>query len=805
MTTQLQLTATSSGGHRRLSDQEQERNEIDDAKLSTPLHTVILFPNDYDDPDHASLSIPEFADDALSTRPHPCLLREPPLDENGIRTFGRLPKYFRTKTFERITRSIEHHLKNNVASDWYTATTIEAVGARTRYLHHMVVFMEKIKEKGFKIDYAKDLQTALRMARNINDDISTPETPYIPLTPKTPKTPKSPKTPKTSVSVASTVSPTVSKTPPTSVPMLLVAPRSSVRILLDARAYDAHVHENVIMYPTHGEASWDYPKIYDLQAFDAIAKKNGQWRPRWHMCDILPKYEWQANDMKKKAVLQKKDCPFPEKVYRNKKQVLKRSHSACANLVEVFPWAPPPPAGQRKKAKTDDHVDGISEPACQEPLDRFRERIEKRDQAWVKGTTEKNAKRAENHFLHSARFYNYIHQEYVDSFSTFGEFRIFIATRYKDPKNEAAGREPYVVDIIKTRFLTPDERESFQKKIKGQEELDGPEKFPENGIVRCKYTTTNMEVSRLKRPTSAEDHRHFEGGPKLTWRDLEKFALSQYRRLHRKYPETYKSLDVGTRIDLGVGPKDTLFINEVTRWWFAAWFSGYEDLERQDTIVEAFAKSFYEVFQAATRENTGDDDGGNDDGSDDGSGQGDEDFLNDLPDDSNEPGPQAKPKPQKPPKQPRKQPRKQPQKQPRKQPRKQPPQQPSQQPQQQPPQQTSKKPLPRLRKRPHRPDQNLDDEVQRLHNENQLNTLIVFDLKRYVKSKELPMGGGTKAELIAAIQDLLGETDDDNDGDLNPEDDDNPISGDENGHNAGEIGGSDDDDDDDADVPNGAA
>ena len=648
--------ATSSVAHQRTSIQEQQRNEIDDEKLTKPLHTVILFPIDYDHPGQVTIALPQHADDVLCSRPHPQVLREPRLNDNGTRTFtqAELPSYFNKNNFQRIQKDLEHDMKDFARSNYYSDTTQEG-GGSTRYLHHLAVFMEKLKDRGFNIRYAKDLQTAFRLTREMNHKIQPRSSPYIAKTPKTPKTP---------TSEESIVSPKKPKKVPSSIVMLIAAPRSAPRILMDARVYDTHIHENVLIMPTHSESRWDYPKIYDLQAFDDIAKKDQSWRPRWHMCDIAPKFEWDLAETKKKVVWPRTPCPFPPEIYTGKRQVLKRGHSCCGYTVATYEWElePKGPAKKRKAGKKDDKIyaDG---PACHKTLDLFREFLEMDDRAPVKGNPELNKVKAENTFLHSSRFYHYIHQEYVDSLRSFGEFRVFVATRWINANDEAAGREPYVVDIIRTYFPSDTEKEEHINKLEGTVELAGEEAFPEDGIERCRYLTRNMWVSRLRRPEAKENSPHYEGRPRLTWRYIEKFALSQYRRLHRTFPEHFKSLNVGTRVDVGIGPKDSLFINEITRWWFASWFAGYEDLELQDTVCEAFAKSFSEVFHPAPLDNEdgGDDEDGNED-DDDGDEGGDEEILRELPDDwmpgdRDEAGAGAAAKPKKPK---RKQPRKTP-------------------------------------------------------------------------------------------------------------------------------------------------
>ncbi|KAF1968460.1 hypothetical protein BU23DRAFT_656000 [Bimuria novae-zelandiae CBS 107.79] len=282
---------------------------------------------------------------------------------------------------------------------------------------------------------------------------------------------KNSKTPKSrATSGASTVtqtSTTGKKVP--GVKVMLLAYRVGNRVHMGSRAYDLHMHENVLIYPTHEEAAWDYPKIYDLHAFDALAKKAEQWRPRWHMCEIERKVP--VGSLKKKQTPKEIACPLPAEVYNKKKQVLKRGHSAYSDLVTVLDW-------------------------------QFIELQESLAQHYKNSSPDKNAKRMENRFLHSSRFYHHIHQEYVESLEEFGEIGIFVAIR---PKQDGT-REPYVVDMIKTRFTQGDaktidtERNKIRRKIAGELPKAGPENYPDNGIERCSYANENMIVTRLKRP-----------------------------------------------------------------------------------------------------------------------------------------------------------------------------------------------------------------------------------------------------------------------------------------------------------------
>ncbi|KAK7181770.1 hypothetical protein PSPO01_12220 [Paraphaeosphaeria sporulosa] len=694
------------------------------AQTETLLHTIIFFPVDYDDPGNESIANVEKADDSISTGPHKHMIRRPALEQASL-SFHEMPKYFQDEHFGRVQRRLRSIYFSELApidrkhyyaedSDSYAAQEKEGENITHRFLHQMPLFMHMLQEKGFRTVYARNLESAQRHARRLKNEINQGESPTY----RQPKTPATP--PATATSNSFTLSPTTPrKLPDPKLPeVMLLTYRVGTRIHLDSRAYDAHVGEHVLLYPSRDEISLDNAKIYDLQAFDAVAQKDDSWRPAWHQCNL------------KSVTAAEKECLFEEEKYKGlwqgKTQILKRGHSWGMHMVESVPWK-----------------GSFQEPACYRTLQEFHKKLKDADllNIHLEKHPGKLAQKAENHILHHSRFFNYIHQEYVDSLGTWGELRVFIRMKkVKDAKGNER-RVPKVVDIIKTHFNDRVAKDRFQKRfgppkpqtqkrkanlqpgarpgsgqrapekggtnapnqegdryasmfksqlkrtirqrklgmkpseyknknksglikilrdsdagdgaeqegveqagsdLEGEtavedehdtsgdtvleadaddgDELDpgdGPDEdffeLPDEGpIVRCTYYTYKMNVSRL----NLESKDPFRTYPKINISAIKRFAISQYRRLLSRYPKQFESLNVGARLDLGISSKQELFINEVTRWWFASWFGGLEDVEIQDRVARGFAESFAEAYKPDRKAN-GESDHESDDDEDD--------------------------------------------------------------------------------------------------------------------------------------------------------------------------------------------
>ncbi|KAH7070881.1 hypothetical protein FB567DRAFT_633815 [Paraphoma chrysanthemicola] len=153
----------------------------------------------------------------------------------------------------------------------------------------------------------------------------------------------------------------------------------------------------------------------------------------------------------------------------------------------------------------------------------------------------------------SSPFVHWFHQEYIQALQEF-EFRVFIATQ-KDPIG-LRGRRGRIVAVAKTSF----NRE------------------------------TNALASRILLP---EDHANRFDLPYL-----EAFSLHVFERLRARSDALlgFESLEVGVRLDIGVAQRapneHVAFVNEVTRWYGAHYFSNNILAEPKTQICKAFAQAF---------------------------------------------------------------------------------------------------------------------------------------------------------------------------------------------------------------------
>lgn len=157
-------------------------------------------------------------------------------------------------------------------------------------------------------------------------------------------------------------------------------------------------------------------------------------------------------------------------------------------------------------------------------------------------------------------------QAYEPFFASFGEFRVFIVAE-KDPCPTALrGRTGRILHTIITEWP--------------------------NG----NNSPSEMHV----RVASSLDFRNEQVSP-LTEQHLHAFALQVYERLRERadWRENFESLEVGVRLDIGVGVEGArgwemkgFFVNEITRWYNASWFS-------RQTLGEPMQEVAYKFAEAA--------------------------------------------------------------------------------------------------------------------------------------------------------------------------------------------------------------
>jgi hypothetical protein len=304
--------------------------------------------------------------------------------------------------------------------------------------------------------------------------------------------------------------------------------RKKVLVWLDVRqsvhphdwmaAYDMLTHECGAIFPPREEIIWADFKIYHLRAFDRIAAADGTYRPR----TCYP-------------VGAKHTC----RLGNNIKTVMKRSHSCAADQVRIVPM------GKR----------GV--PVC--------ERLP---------VSEEGPK--------SDGFYRWVHQEYVSSLVTFGEFRVYVATR----RGVGCAREPYVVHAIRTWWTNGE-----QKRLRD-----------DDGDV---HGTNTLGAFYQAAPVLQGDTWHEY--PLLNYDMLVAYALHTYCRLQNFGEKGFQSLDVGGRLDISIAPNGgQFFVNDLTRWYGAHHFALETQPHPSDKICRAYAKAFAETRRIDARDETED-------------------------------------------------------------------------------------------------------------------------------------------------------------------------------------------------------
>ncbi|KAF9878296.1 lea domain protein [Colletotrichum karsti] len=146
----------------------------------------------------------------------------------------------------------------------------------------------------------------------------------------------------------------------------------------------------------------------------------------------------------------------------------------------------------------------------------------------------------------------WFHQEFVEFLSTM-EFRVFITTR---PSSDGLrGRKGHVLRVCLTRVSDV-----------GATEAMSP---TETDYAACGFSSN----------------------------DICSFALQCFESLRTLQSEELASLEVGCRLDIGADkPGGRLFVNEITRWSGAHYYSHKCSPDSQDSICEGFAVAFVDWF-----------------------------------------------------------------------------------------------------------------------------------------------------------------------------------------------------------------
>jgi len=94
----------------------------------------------------------------------------------------------------------------------------------------------------------------------------------------------------------------------------------------------------------------------------------------------------------------------------------------------------------------------------------------------------------------------------------------------------------------------------------------------------------------------------------ITLKGVEDYALSVYDALRSQEDslKRYESLEIGIRLDIGISPKSSwacsaqLFINEITRWYDASFFSTRLCNSPYDQICQRYTEAINSYFPANT-------------------------------------------------------------------------------------------------------------------------------------------------------------------------------------------------------------
>ena len=119
----------------------------------------------------------------------------------------------------------------------------------------------------------------------------------------------------------------------------------------------------------------------------------------------------------------------------------------------------------------------------------------------------------------------YFHQEFVDTFDSIGEFRVFLVCERCG--QGLRNRRAKIIHTIRT-------------------------KFEDDDIIAYNVTATES-----------------------SYHELHEFALYIMSCLRDRYDweEKFESLEVGVRLDIAISNDERFFVNEITRWYAADWFS----------------------------------------------------------------------------------------------------------------------------------------------------------------------------------------------------------------------------------------
>ena len=164
----------------------------------------------------------------------------------------------------------------------------------------------------------------------------------------------------------------------------------------------------------------------------------------------------------------------------------------------------------------------------------------------------------------------WFHQEYVASLHTLGEFRVFI----KSQTPISSRKNGYIICAAKSR-VDWDTKGFATRQV--------------NIVDDFGWSYDGNDVNLKKEAANSK------------YKEMCDFAIHVYSKLRQRHDadECYESLEIGVRLDIGVSqlcPEGRFFVNEITRWYAADFFSSLVLPQPHIAICRAYAEGLTEYF-----------------------------------------------------------------------------------------------------------------------------------------------------------------------------------------------------------------
>ncbi|KAL5872140.1 hypothetical protein ACKVWC_007772 [Pyricularia oryzae] len=331
--------------------------------------------------------------------------------------------------------------------------------------------------------------------------------------------------------------------------------------------FAAHPISNVRIYPCREEMEGDNGKIHDIYAFEEAAAATGTADARPTTCFGLSghqTYEPEACPLRHEtATMYKRTWSG----FGNHVRAIQGRHLPLTCLPIPRTIAPPPEQPVKKPRREP------REPTRRNPVRDARKEVSMQST----NMTPTQRQRSTPTFTDAdfqldlretdratTRRQRWFHQQVAPALRR-GEFRVFVGTRPADAG--LRGREGYVLRVVHTATR--------------------------RDAAQCRDYINVLAVSADDDDDGANDWM----GARV--RDVEDFALATFEALRRRHDRGFESLEVGCRLDVGVkeavdggGGGGGLFVNELTRWYGATYFSNDALALPKTRICARFARAF---------------------------------------------------------------------------------------------------------------------------------------------------------------------------------------------------------------------